>query len=548
MSNVEPTNPRTGSAVIYIRVSTDRQVQGASLETQERDCRLMCERNGWEVIRLFREEGESAKTADRPQLQELLTYCRVSKPRPDYVVVHNIDRWARNGQDHDMMRAFLIKLGVKLRSYSQRLGETPYDQFYERIMSGQAQLDNQLRGERSLAGMKTRLQGGKWPFKAPLGYINGRDSAGNKTLLPDPDRAPFISQAFELFATALYTKEQVRAQMNALGLRSVNDKPLSPETFSRMLRNPRYAGILSVNGWEIESEADYKPLVSVEVFQRIQEILNGRRTSITARSRNNPDFPLRNFVRCGTCHKPLTASWSKGKMGVKYAYYRCQNRKCPAPVNVRRQDLEDAFIGFLRQQQPDAGYLQLFHKVVLDVWNAKQADSVALIHKFEKQVNEWKERKRKLIEAFVFRQAISREDYDQMRTPLVEDLAVAELNLGRARLDEVEVEKVLDFAENLLLNTAEAWQRCSLEQKQRLQQVLFPQGVEYADGLYRTQETSFLFKGLPSGTPINEVFGRTSHHRADFSHIGRKTFGFSLFSLQIFAHTRFSSFSDMGCR
>ena len=83
---------------------------------------------------------------------------------------------------------------------------------------------------------------------------------------------------------------------------------------------------------------------------------------------------------------------------------------------------------------------------------------------------------------------------------------MAELNLGRARLDEVEVEKVLDFAENLLLNTAEAWQRCSLEQKQRLQQVLFPQGVEYADGLYRTQETSFLFKGLPSGTPINEVF------------------------------------------
>ena len=61
-------------------------------------------------------------------------YCRVSKPRPGTVVVHNIDRWARNGQDHDMMRAFLIKLGVKLRSYSQRLGETPYDQFYERIM------------------------------------------------------------------------------------------------------------------------------------------------------------------------------------------------------------------------------------------------------------------------------------------------------------------------------------------------------------------------------------------------------------------------------
>src|ERR1035438_8814130 len=95
MPNVEAVKQRTGSAVVYVRVSTDRQVHGASLETQERDCRLMCERNGWEVIRLFREEGESAKTADRPQLQELLTYCRVSKPRPDYVVVHNIERGVR---------------------------------------------------------------------------------------------------------------------------------------------------------------------------------------------------------------------------------------------------------------------------------------------------------------------------------------------------------------------------------------------------------------------------------------------------------------------
>jgi site-specific DNA recombinase len=513
MANIESTNPRTGSAVIYIRVSTDRQVQGASLETQEHDCRLMCERNGWEVKRLFKEEGESAKSADRPQLQELLNYCRVSKPRPNYVVVHNVDRWARNAQDHAVMRNYLLVLGVKLRSHSQRLGEEPNDKFFELILSGMAELDNQQRGIRSLAGMKTRLQGGKWPFKAPLGYINGLDAAGNKTLLPDPIRAPFVSQAFELFATALYTKEQLRARMNAIGLRSANDKPLSPETFSRMLRNPRYAGILSVTGWEIESKADYKPLVSAEVFQSVQEILNGRRTSITARLRNNPDFPLRNFVRCGTCHKPLTASWSKGKMSVKYAYYRCQNRKCPSPVNVRRLDLEDKFMAFLHHEQPDAGYLHLFHKVVLDVWNSKQADSAALVREFRRHVDELKDQRRKLMEAFVYRRELTQDEYEQMKTPLVEELAIAELNLGRARMDEVDVEQVLDFAETLLLNTADAWQRCSLEQKQRLQQVLFPQGVEFGDGFYRTQETSFLFKGLPNETPTTEVFGSATGNR-----------------------------------
>lgn len=157
MSTEQTITTHSPRAVIYVRVSIDRQVvEGASLQTQERDCRAMCDRNGWELVRLFREEGESAKSADRPRLQELLTYCRDAKPRPDYVLVHHVDRWARNGQDHDMMRNYLLKLGVKLRSFSQRLGEDPYDQFYERIMSGQAELDNKLRGIRRVAGMKSR--------------------------------------------------------------------------------------------------------------------------------------------------------------------------------------------------------------------------------------------------------------------------------------------------------------------------------------------------------------------------------------------------------
>jgi site-specific DNA recombinase len=338
----------------------------------------------------------------------LLNFCRVSKPRPDYVIVHHVDRWARNGHDHDMLRAYLLKLGVKLRSYMQRLGEDPYDNFYERIMSGQAELDNKLRGMRSLAGMKTRVQSGRWTFKAPLGYINGVDGAGSKTLLLDRDRAPLISQAFELFATALYTKEELRARMNAPGLWSTRGKELSPETFDRMLRNPRYAGILSVDGWDITAEGDYPPLVTAEVFQSVQEILAGRRQSITARNRNHPDFRFATLCAVVTVTNHSLQAGPR-EDGGGYPYYRCQNRTCVSPPNIpnmRKQDLEDAFMGFLRQQQPDAAYLRLFHKVVLDVWYTKQADSVALVQKFESQVKELKQRKSKLNDAFVYHQSI----------------------------------------------------------------------------------------------------------------------------------------------
>jgi hypothetical protein len=157
--------------------------------------------------------------------------------------------------------------------------------------------------------------------------------------------------------------------------------------------------------------------------------------------------------------------------------------------------------------------LRLFHKVVLDVWNAKQADAVKLVQNFEKQVSELKERKKKLNEAFVFQHSIDRETYEQMRAAVDEELAQAELSLSRARMDEIEVEKVLDFAENLLLNPAGVWEQCSLEQKQRLQQVFFPKGVQHADGVYRTQETSFLFKGLTGVETSVEIFGSANGNR-----------------------------------
>ena len=100
-----------------------------------------------------------------------------------------------------------------------------------------------------------------------------------------------------------------------------------------------------------------------------------------------------------------------------------------------------------------------------------------------------------------------------MRAPLDEELTTAEANLMQAQASELSVEAVLAFAEELLLNVAGVWERCSLDQKQRLQQVLFPCGVEYADGVYRTQQTSFLFKGLLGETAMDEMVGSATGNR-----------------------------------
>jgi site-specific DNA recombinase len=272
--------------------------------------------------------------------------------------------------------------------------------------------------------------------------------------------------------------------------------------------------LLGVKKWGMSSiQASFEPLVGIDTFDRVQDVLTGRRKTITPRQRNRSEFPLRHFVRCGYCHKPLTASRSTGKMGVKYLYYRCQNRSCPSPLNVRADAMHNGFIEFLHRQQPDPIYLRLFHKIILDVWRAKQADAVILARTVERQVDEIKERKHKLLEAMVYQQTITRSEFEEMRVPLDAELIALEENLRQARVCEVEVEKVLSFAEDLLLNVAGVWERFSLDQKQRLQEVLFPQGIEYQHGVYRTQEMSFLFRGLEDVQGIDGRFGSANGNR-----------------------------------
>ncbi len=109
-------------AVIYVRVSTSEQVENHSLATQERACREFCDRNGLQVIRVFREEGESAKTANRPQLQEMINLCARESKRQDIraLVVYRVDRLARSVLDHAAIREQMRLIGIQLRASRNR--------------------------------------------------------------------------------------------------------------------------------------------------------------------------------------------------------------------------------------------------------------------------------------------------------------------------------------------------------------------------------------------------------------------------------------------
>src|SRR6059036_3549827 len=186
--------PDMVGAVIYVRVSTKEQTENLSLPTQIRACEEYCKREGYEVLERFREEGESAKTTDRTELQNLLKYCRTHKGKVHFVVVYNLTRFAREKYDHFALRAHLKSLGISLRSATEPIDDTSTRKLMEGVLAAFAQFDNDVRSDRTRAGMRAALELGRWTFLAPLGYLNAHRSTG-RSLIPDPERAPLVRRA-----------------------------------------------------------------------------------------------------------------------------------------------------------------------------------------------------------------------------------------------------------------------------------------------------------------------------------------------------------------
>src|SRR5262249_19724297 len=115
-----------------------------------------------------------------------------------------------------------------------------------------------------------------------------------------------------------------------------------------------------------------------------------------------------------------------------------------------------------------------------------------------RRLDDLQKRKQQLVEAFVYRRVIDQVIYDEEMNKLNDEIGLAEMAAHDAKLEGLDVGAVVVFAEHGLLNAARLWTEFSIEQKQRLQQVLFPEGITYADGKFGTTETSLIFSMLGS--------------------------------------------------
>lgn len=129
------------------------------------------------------------------------------------------------------------------------------------------------RSNRASIGMRARAEGGTLPHCPPLGYRKGSVD-GKATAVPDPVTGPLVAEALGMLAQRKASLRKVLAEMTAKGLRNRKGLPLSFSSFQAMAANPFYAGIVRYEGKEYPGS--HEPLVSMELFQRIQGHLEER--------------------------------------------------------------------------------------------------------------------------------------------------------------------------------------------------------------------------------------------------------------------------------
>jgi site-specific DNA recombinase len=485
-------------AVIYTRVSTREQVENLSLDSQERLCRRYCEEQGFKLLGVFCDEGKSARTTNRPQLQAMLEYCKNHSGSIDAVVQYRLDRIMRNNSEFFYLKGYLESLGIRLVYATQpNIDGSPEGELMEGMISSTSQYESRIIGKRARDGMREARRRGKMTNAPPIGYKWQRISDESGEIIPDPDRAAMVAEAFRLFAEGVLSPAEITRHINRMGFKSPRSgQPFRQQSLFRMLRNRRYAGYVFIDEAEGWVKGIHIPLVDDATFDRVQRRLDAGSAIQVPRVLDNPEFPLRGLVRCPLCNRHLTASFSTGRHGGRYGYYHCGGKACGG-LNIRREKLEGAFLDLLDSIVPAPALAAQLKTKLLDVHRQRQSNVRSELRKVHQEISALENKLNRLNEAFIFERSIGKDVYESMKPGLQNRLD--DLRLLRDDLSEenIEFEHLLDFAFSVLSNSRRMWEKASPEQRIALQRAIFPEGLVYtADEGYGTPVTSSGFSLL----------------------------------------------------
>ena len=477
------------NAVIYTRVSSADQEDNTSLASQKKHCELYAERRGLNIVGYFGGTYESAKTDDRKEFNRMLTFVKRSK-NVNYVIVYSYERFSRSGINGASIADDLLKkYGVITLATTQELDPTtPSGSFQQKILFLFGQMDNELRRDKVVTGMKELLLKGYWVWAAPRGYKDLNKGKATERKLVISEEGKILKKAFEWKAYKQLPNVEITRRLNKMGV-DITEKRLN-----NLFLNPFYCGLITsklIPGQIIEGR--HEPLISRELFLAVHDIRQEKRNQGFIHDKDNENLPLKIFIKCEKCGKPMTGYLVK-KKGLYY--YKCRTKGCK--VNKSAKSMHELFKDILKVFQ--------IGKDELDIIKIQLEEQMATF--FKSQLENTTAMKVKLTEtrkklyAIEERFAIGEIDrniYEGFKPKYEKECFEIEQELNKTGGYSSNLKKVIDFAVKTCQNPFNLWDCGDLDDKRIFQNLLFPEGIYYNQemGTVRTTRINAFFSPIP---------------------------------------------------
>lgn len=330
-------------AGLYPRVSTDDQVrEGFSLDEQEKEMKKLCMYKNYQIYKVYREEGVSAKNMNRPKFQEMIQDLKDGKI--NRIIVYKLDRLTRSIQDLEVICKLIEKYHCSLDSVSEEINtDTATGVFFIRMTTILAQLEIERTSERTKFGLKGAAKNGHFCGKAPIGYRKI-----NKELVIDDLESEVVKEIFDDYVNGL----SVCTITKKLNNKNALSRNWRTTTIDRMLSNYIYCGDYlygkrAKNMKPIHLENIYPAIIDKETFKMVQ----------TQKERN-----LKNYTRkhtyvymqkivCSRCNKIMGGSSTTSRNKPTQIYYKCNccntrinEKKIEKPLMLFLNDMLDYYL------------------------------------------------------------------------------------------------------------------------------------------------------------------------------------------------------------
>ena len=407
---------------LYVRKSTDvEDKQVLSIDAQINELREFAEREGIKIVEELVEK-QSAKSPGRPVFNMMLE--RLEDGEADGVLAWHPDRLARNSVDGGRIIYLLDTGKIKTLKFPRS--------WFENTPQGKLMLHNDFGfskyyvdslSENTKRGLREKVRRGEYPGPAPIGYLNDYRT---KKIIVDRERAPHITQAFEMYAKGEVTYDHVREYLGEHGIRTKNGKLLVRWHISQIFSNPIYYGHFRYAGEVYEGA--HEPIISKDLFDSVHAIMNDRwRWAPRNKALKRTPKAFMRLLHCGGCGGGITAEIQKG-----HIYYRCtrKNRaqRCTQPF-IREEDLDNQISNLLKPYELRADWAEAMLTRVKEGKKQSAQSAARVIAEKRAEIEKINLRLQRLLDSFLDA-VIERDEYTAEKTKLMSQKKSLEEQIG----------------------------------------------------------------------------------------------------------------------